>query len=65
MGMGLTLLLPLPMDREGFGGCTNHKECEAVCPKEISVDFIARMNRDLIRATLLPAVESRKTGGDG
>ncbi|RME99905.1 MAG: succinate dehydrogenase/fumarate reductase iron-sulfur subunit [Chloroflexi bacterium] len=38
------------MDKEGFGGCTNMGECEAVCPKEISLDFIARMNRDLISA---------------
>lgn len=53
------------MDAEVFGSCTNHGECEVVCPKEISVDFIARMNRDLIRATLLPAVESQKSGGDG
>ena len=30
------------MDAEGFGSCTNHGECEAVCPKEISVEFIAR-----------------------
>jgi succinate dehydrogenase / fumarate reductase iron-sulfur subunit len=41
------------MDQEGFGGCTNMAECEAVCPKEISLDFIARMNGDLIRATLM------------
>ncbi|MBN1218834.1 MAG: succinate dehydrogenase/fumarate reductase iron-sulfur subunit [Anaerolineae bacterium] len=40
------------MDQEGFGGCTNIGECEAVCPKEISLDFIALMNRDLIKATL-------------
>lgn len=40
-------------DTEGFGGCTNFGECSAVCPKEISLDFIARMNRDLIRATVL------------
>jgi succinate dehydrogenase iron-sulfur subunit len=39
-------------DAEGFGACTNMGECEAVCPKEISMDFIARLNRDLIRATL-------------
>jgi succinate dehydrogenase / fumarate reductase iron-sulfur subunit len=38
------------MDREGFGACTNYFECEAVCPKEISVDFIARMNRDYLGA---------------
>jgi succinate dehydrogenase / fumarate reductase iron-sulfur subunit len=34
------------MDREGFGNCTNHFECEAACPKEISAKFIAGMNRD-------------------
>jgi len=41
------------MDAEGFGGCTNIGECEAVCPKEISLDFIASMNRDLLRATMM------------
>jgi succinate dehydrogenase / fumarate reductase, iron-sulfur subunit len=35
-----------------FGSCTNHAECEAVCPKEISIDFIARMHRDYRRAKL-------------
>lgn len=38
------------MDAEGFGNCTNHYECEAACPKEISVDHIARMNRDYAKA---------------
>lgn len=38
------------MEAEAFGSCTNHKECEAVCPKEISTDYIARMNRDFLRA---------------
>jgi succinate dehydrogenase / fumarate reductase, iron-sulfur subunit len=33
---------------EHFGSCTNYGECEAVCPKEISIDFIARMNRDYV-----------------
>src|SRR5438105_2895544 len=41
------------MDAEGFGTCTNHFECEAVCPKSISVAFIARLNRDYIRASLM------------
>ena len=36
------------MDMENFGNCTNQFECEAVCPKEISVDFIAKMNREFI-----------------
>lgn len=35
---------------EHFGSCTMYGECEAVCPKEISIDFIARMNRDYIAA---------------
>jgi succinate dehydrogenase / fumarate reductase iron-sulfur subunit len=33
-----------------FGSCTNHGECEAACPKEISIDFIALLNRDYIKA---------------
>jgi succinate dehydrogenase / fumarate reductase iron-sulfur subunit len=41
------------MDEAGFGLCTNHGECEAVCPKEISLDFIARMNHDYVKATLM------------
>jgi succinate dehydrogenase / fumarate reductase iron-sulfur subunit len=40
------------MDAEGFGSCTNHGECEAVCPKEIRIEFIARMNRDYLMASL-------------
>ena len=43
------------MDAEGFGNCTNEYECEAACPKEISVANIARMNRDYIKARLTPA----------
>ena len=38
------------MDAEGFGSCSNQYECEAVCPKEISVSFIAKMNREYLRA---------------
>jgi succinate dehydrogenase / fumarate reductase iron-sulfur subunit len=37
---------------EQFGSCTNYTECEAVCPKGISIDFIARMNRDYLKAAL-------------
>ena len=40
------------MDKEAFGACTNTFECEAVCPKEISVRFIARLNREFMRASL-------------
>jgi succinate dehydrogenase / fumarate reductase iron-sulfur subunit len=39
------------MEQEGFGSCTNIGECEAACPKGISLDFIARMNRDYIGAS--------------
>ena len=34
---------------EYFGSCTNHGECQEACPKEISIDFIARMNRDYLK----------------
>ena len=40
------------MDSEGFGNCTVTGSCEAVCPKEISLSFIAKMNRDYRSATL-------------
>jgi len=40
-------------DAEGFGSCSNEGECEAVCPKEISITNIARMNREYLKATLL------------
>jgi succinate dehydrogenase / fumarate reductase iron-sulfur subunit len=41
------------MDAEGFGNCTNEAECEAECPKHISLANIALMNRDYLRAKLL------------
>ena len=37
---------------EFFGSCTNHGECQEACPKEISIDFIAYMNRDYVKAQL-------------
>jgi len=40
-------------DAEGFGSCSNEGECEAVCPKEISITNIARMNREYLRAVLI------------
>jgi succinate dehydrogenase / fumarate reductase iron-sulfur subunit len=43
------------MDAEGFGGCTLYGECQEACPKMISIDTITRMNRDYLRAALLPA----------
>jgi succinate dehydrogenase / fumarate reductase, iron-sulfur subunit len=51
------------MDEAGFGTCTNHGECEAACPKEIRLEFIARMNRDFIGASLRNRGE-RAAGGD-
>ncbi len=44
------------MDQEGFGTCTNHYECEAVCPKNISADVIAQMNKNY-RQVVLPITE--------
>jgi succinate dehydrogenase / fumarate reductase iron-sulfur subunit len=42
----------LSQDAEGFGHCTNHGACQNACPKGISVDYIARLNRDLLKAKL-------------
>jgi len=44
-------------DREGFGHCTNINECEAACPKEISVEHIAQLNRDYLASTLKALVK--------
>jgi succinate dehydrogenase / fumarate reductase iron-sulfur subunit len=51
-----TIRMVQQMDAEGFGGCTNQYECEAVCPKEISVDFIGRLNRDYAAAAAAETV---------
>jgi succinate dehydrogenase / fumarate reductase iron-sulfur subunit len=47
-----TLSMVAKQDELGFGGCTNIGECAAVCPKEIPMESIARMNRELLRASL-------------
>jgi len=39
-------------DDEGFGGCSNHYQCEAACPKEISVGYIAQLNADYLKAAI-------------
>jgi len=52
------------MDEEGFGHCTLYGECQDACPKEISIDTIARMNRDFEVATLR-AKEEKVLGGTG
>ena len=49
--MSRTKNMVATMDEEGFGSCTNHGACETVCPKEIGIDFIARLNRDVIKAS--------------
>ncbi len=41
------------MDAEGFGNCSNHGECEAVCPKNISIRVIARMRREYLRGLVV------------
>ncbi|HZL71853.1 MAG TPA: succinate dehydrogenase/fumarate reductase iron-sulfur subunit [Planctomycetota bacterium] len=51
------------MDKEGFGACTNAGECEAVCPKEITLENIARMNRDFMKAVLTERPEVKGAGG--
>ena len=53
------------MDEEGFGSCTNHEECEAACPKGISVLFIARMNREFGLARLSEGRRTAKAGEAG
>ena len=45
------------MDELCFGNCTNERECEAECPKEISISNIARLNREFIKAGLVSAVK--------
>jgi succinate dehydrogenase / fumarate reductase iron-sulfur subunit len=56
------LAMVAQMDAEQFGSCTNHAECEAVCPKSISIETIARMNRDFLAASV---VKRPKHAGDG
>jgi succinate dehydrogenase / fumarate reductase iron-sulfur subunit len=51
------------MDAEGFGNCTNHFECEAACPKGISVANIARMNREFLRSSLADASDAPEGEG--
>ena len=47
------------MDDLGFGNCGNETECEMVCPKEISISNIARMNREFIKASILSSEEEQ------
>ena len=52
------------MDALGFGSCTNQYECSAACPKLISHDFIARMNRDFAKAVLRSAFRTEAAGAE-
>jgi succinate dehydrogenase / fumarate reductase, iron-sulfur subunit len=53
------------MDLESFGSCTFFAECQEACPKEISIDFISRMNRDFLVASMTAPDESGRGGGEG
>lgn len=49
-------------DELGFGNCTNHAECEATCPKGISIEHIARMNREYLKAAFTYHEKNRSEG---
>ena len=53
------------MTEEGFGACTNIRECEAVCPKRISIENIARMNRDYLKASAVKRPVGEQSSGVG
>jgi succinate dehydrogenase / fumarate reductase iron-sulfur subunit len=53
------------LEEEMFGSCTNYGECEAVCPKQISVDFIAQLNRDYLKSKIAPPRLAKAAGGAG
>jgi len=60
--MRRALRMVAQMDAEGFGHCTLFGECQEACPKEISIDTIARMNRDYLRATVTHREEKAAFG---
>ncbi|CAN5849923.1 succinate dehydrogenase/fumarate reductase iron-sulfur subunit [soil metagenome] len=53
------------MDAAGFGNCSNHYECEAVCPNDIKRDVIAQMNRDYAKSTFVSRDRNLKSDGAG
>ena len=53
------------MDEQGFGSCTNQYECSAACPKLISEDFIARMYRDFLAASMRSAFKPEPASSGG
>jgi len=60
-----TTAMVTAMDAAGFGNCSNHYECEAACPKDISRDVIAMMNRDYARSSLVERDRQLKSDGAG
>jgi succinate dehydrogenase / fumarate reductase iron-sulfur subunit len=60
-----TLAMVRAMDKEGFGNCSNVYNCSAVCPKEISSSFIARMNREYMLASLQEGLSANPVRGGG
>jgi succinate dehydrogenase / fumarate reductase iron-sulfur subunit len=60
--MDRVLKMVAAMDALDFGGCTNHGECEAACPKGISLENIALMNRDFLKASLGKRPERAASG---
>jgi succinate dehydrogenase / fumarate reductase iron-sulfur subunit len=62
-----TLAMVKAMDDSGFGSCTNYGECQAACPKGITLDFIAQLNRDYAVAKVKDIFKSsgkKRAGGD-
>lgn len=57
------LSLTAQHDQEGFGNCTNHGACQVACPKGISVDYISRLNRDVLRGSLRGVGLTAGSGG--
>jgi len=60
-----TAALVETMDAQGFGNCSNHYECEAACPKDISRDVIAQLNRDYAKAAFVHRDRVDKADGAG
>jgi succinate dehydrogenase / fumarate reductase iron-sulfur subunit len=60
-----TLAMVTAMDAAGFGNCSNHYECEAACPKDISRDVMAQLNRDYAKASFAHRERTEKSDGAG
>ncbi len=57
-----TIGMVTAMDAAGFGNCSNHYECEAACPKDISREVISELNRDYAKASFVYSEHQNKTG---